>query len=1133
MAEVAFDAVKLVVNFIREEARLQGRAGDDVRFIMDEMESMNNLLHQLVSMNKPNNHDTGGGGGEYSHLRTWMKQLLELAFDSKNSVELYIQAGDSHCCWLPWAMVARHHVVSRIRELKERARDISERQGRYGGGLLLAQSQDGNVGYRTAVLSNSNQVQRRAHAGSSSVVRRVILDREFVDNSRVDDALLRLKVLRSSYEDGGGESSDDDEGGEESSDGDLDSDGDKQQQQQPDGSDNQQKPTQLDGRDKKRQSEARNNLQKQMQLDAGDKQQNPTLSDAGGKKQQQQPQLDVSDKQLQSDGSDKPKLPPSQQQQQQPQLDVSDKQLQSDSTDKLQQEEKQEQQQPTQLDGSGKKKKKKKKQEEKQQGIKVVAILVRDGTDEAAVGETVLKRYNSLKCKRKLVSHWDFVAREALHISVRRPPILPEIKVHIANQAKKQMQIEKASEYRYGYHGNSQAVSAAWDDEEFKDEKEAEEYMRKNYDSRSGKRQLLVLSGLSCPKILDDLKSFLCPLDKDSHKFAIALCTNDSAAAKDCSYPATDNEPPITYSLVDIYLERAVALLPSSYKGDMPDDKSDDMSLTLTVRGILEKCRMDEVCMKMILHAFYYNPDMAKKEMERLKDSLVGTGHQEKENRIITFCYQTLPNDYKNCLWYSAVFTRGIKEPDRARRASLLRRWIAQGLIAEDKASDCFDALVELKFINSHRVSGMGKVKSCGVHTLVDDLITRESPTVEDLLLNNQLPIDNLDLPYSIRNGMKLHPASSSITSFLNSLSSNSMLLLTVLDLEARMDLGSKDLCTICKICKLKYLSLRNTNVAHLPEQIDQLENLETLDIRGTKVLVFNAVLPNLKHLLAGRIINCQDTSDIIKSKESFSTVCMPRAVETMEKLEILSRVRVTDSAKELINIGDKLEHLKKLGVVLSGKKASLKDLFLQIEKLNQCLLSLSIRMEPPGNWDAADIILLRPPKHLESLHICSIRRGLPPRIKELHHLAKITLRDTFLKQDGLSVLGMLPKLRYLGLFYHSFEEGTITFGEFGRGWIYMNFENPFFNNLTDIAIEDDTITSVTLNRLPKLEKMTWSFKYMESLSGVQNLASLTHLVLNGGSHNEEGLQKLQRDIDRNCNRNGINFKIDAPQRGE
>lgn len=686
--------------------------------------------------------------------------------------------------------------------------------------------------------------------------------------------------------------------------------------------------------------------------------------------------------------------------------------------------------------------------------------------------------------------------------------------MHIASQAKKQM-LERS---RFVY---SQAVPSAGDDEEFKEEKKAVEFIKKY---SSGKRLLLVLSGLSCKKILDDLISFLCRLRKG--KFAIALCTNDTEAAKDCSYPTTDNESLIKYSLVDIYLERAVALLPGSY------DDDDDMSPT--VRDILKECSPDEVCMKRVLYALYYNPDMTKKEMERLKDSLVGTGHQEKENRIITFCYQTLPNDYKNCLWYSAVFTLGISTPGGGvRRASLLRRWIAQGLITEeDEANRCFDAMVEQKLINSHQVSGMGKVKSCAVHTLVDDLIKRDSPTVEDLLLNNQLPIENLDLLYSIRNGMQLHPASSSITSFLNSMSSNSMLLLRVLDLEGRNDLKPKDLRTICKIRKLKYLSLRNTNVAHLPKQIGQLENLETLDIRGTKVLVFNTVLPKLKHLLAGHIIDCQDI-DIIKSKESFSTVCMPRAVETMEKLEILSRVKVTDSAKELINVGDKLEHLKKLGVVLSGKKASLKELFLQIEKLNRCLRSLSIRMEPPGSWDAADVILLRPPKLLESLHICSIRRGLPPRIKELHHLAKITLRDTFLKQDGLCVLGMLPKLRYLRLFYHSFGEGTITFGVSSRDRIFLYEEDLSFKNLTDIAIEDDTITSVTLNILPKLQKMSWSFSYMESLSGVQDLRSLTHLVLNGGSYNQEGLQTLQRDIDRNRNRNGIDFKIGPPQRGE
>ncbi|CAL4987114.1 unnamed protein product [Urochloa decumbens] len=1163
MADVAFDAVKLVVNFIREEARLQGRAGDDVRFIMDEMESMNNLLHQLVSMNKqPNNsHDTaavGDGGGNYSHLRTWMKQLLELAFDSRNSVELYIQSGDTRCYWLPWAVVARHRVVSQIRDLKERAREISERQGRYGGGLLLAQRQgrEEDAADGSAVLSaNSSQKQRRrAHASSSSsLARRVILDREFVDNSSVDEALLRLKVLRSSDDGSGGEeSSDDGSGGEESSDGEPEMDGSNKQQkpthsvvgnkaEPSDDSDNLLKQTQLDAQEKQRQSDGSNKQPTQSDSDAGDKKQQSD-SDAGDKKQQKpETEFDASGKQKQlvsgdsdkpaqqqptrSDSGDKqPQQQPTQSdsgdKQPQPQLDVSDKKQQSDGTDTQQQDDKQDKQ-----DGSDKKKKKKKKKK-----IRVVTILVKDGTDEAAVGEAVLKRYNILRDADKLFDRWLYGGRHALHVSVRRPPILPEIIVHIANQAKKkQRQMEASRHPLYYYPGSSQAVSAAGDDE-FKDWKQAEDSMPKIYDSGHPRlrRQLLILSGLSCPKILDDLKSFLCRLPiTRPFKFAIALCTNDTQAAADCSYPATDNEQPITYSLLNIYMERAMSLLPSSYKDD-----DTPPTVSSIIWEIIKECSPDEVCMKMILHALYYNPDMTKQDMKRLKDSLVGTGHEEKENRIINFCYQSLPNDYKNCLWYSSVFTRGIDPPARVRRGSLLRRWMAQGLIKEeDEAIRCFDAMVKQKFINSHQVSGMGKVKSCAVHALVDDLIRRECPTVEDLLLNNQLPIGNLELLYSIRNGMKLHLASSSvtITSLLNSMSSTSMELLGVLDLEGHNDLNSKDLSTICKIRKLKYLSLRSTNVDHLPKQIGQLENLETLDIRGTKVLVFHTVLPKLKHLLAGRIIDGQDT-DVIKSKESFSTVCMPRAVGNMEKLEILSHVKVTDGRKELINVGDKLEHLKKLGVVLSGKKASLKDLFLQIEKLNRCLRSLSIRMEPPGDWDAAEVILLRPPKLLESLHICSIRRGLPPRIKELHHLAKITLRDTFLKQDDLCVLGMLPKLRFLGLFYHSFGEGTITFGDSGRDLFFRDFEDDLnFKNLADIAIEEDTITSVTLNILPKLEKMTWSFSYMESLSGVQNVRSLTHLFLNGGSYNPEGLQKLQREIDRNR----IDFKLNPPQHGE
>lgn len=145
MADVALSAVNLVLSFIRDEARLLRGVRGDVQFIMDEMESMNDMLRHLVMTKRVT--------GEYQY-RPWMKQVMELAFDSRNCVELYMQscgheatgfingAGtDGHdeelitrlrrVSWLPWALVARHRVVSRIRELRVRACEIGERQARY------------------------------------------------------------------------------------------------------------------------------------------------------------------------------------------------------------------------------------------------------------------------------------------------------------------------------------------------------------------------------------------------------------------------------------------------------------------------------------------------------------------------------------------------------------------------------------------------------------------------------------------------------------------------------------------------------------------------------------------------------------------------------------------------------------------------------------------------------------------------------------------------------------------------------------------------------------------------------------------------------------------------------------------
>ncbi|CAN6171073.1 unnamed protein product [Urochloa humidicola] len=528
--------------------------------------------------------------------------------------------------------------------------------------------------------------------------------------------------------------------------------------------------------------------------------------------------------------------------------------------------------------------------------------------------------------------------------------------------------------------------------------------------------------------------------------------------------------------------------------------------------------------MGLFLRALYCDPNKTEQELQRLSESL--GPRCAKEDRMIAFCYEGLPKDYKICLWYSIVCA---PRRDHVRRASLVRRWVAEDLLSESgQAERCFHMLITQKLLSSKLRGGTNKIKSYGVPDLVIGKIGDEIPTLEDLVLTNQLELQPFEKLFSLRSLCKLHQANNllspekdteqgmktrqkeSMVQFLKYVeTSPSSQHMRVLDLEDYTDIKKRHLRIICKIHQLRYLSLRNTDVMELPSEMDKLQCLETLDIRQTRVQKLNALLPKLKHLLAGRTV-CPK-QDIVKSEESFSTTRIPRDVADMKLLEILSHVEVSDSAKELIFVGEKLQNLRKLGVVLRGNKTSLKDLFLQIKKLHNCLRSLSIRMErPEGTWEAIDLSELTLPE-LQSLNICGIRGPLPHQVKGLHQLAKITLRDTGLKVDALDILGALKGLSCLRLHYHSFAEDALT------------FLDRQFSCLIDLVIEDDILKSVTFapGTAPKLKKILWIFSDMKSLSGVRNLRRLAELNLNGGKCDQGGLTELRNDIPH-----GVQFNL-------
>ncbi|CAO2142617.1 unnamed protein product [Urochloa humidicola] len=645
-------------------------------------------------------------------------------------------------------------------------------------------------------------------------------------------------------------------------------------------------------------------------------------------------------------------------------------------------------------------------------------------------------------------------------------------------------------------------------------------------DPFKGKRLLVVLSGLEYPDERWPIKMALDTLECSTGS-CIVLFTKVKRVAEQCS--ATRIR---FHSLVGFYTEKILSLTLANR--NMLDGKA----RRTAIQCILSRCNQDIHCMNLFLQALYRNPYRTELELKNLYESLDPNQCSEvveRRSQMVKFCFHGLPQCYKNCLWYSAIFYR---PSCKTQRSSLVHRWVAEALIDEtgqysaiDEAEHCFDVLCNQKLLLPCDVDNAGKIKRCVVDPLVISML-KETITFDGFLDPNFLPPE-LALHFSIRNGMLLRQFNSTVSKQENTMadrqmkgiinflklmdSSSSFRQLRVLDLEGYKGFKKRHLTNICKIHQLRYLNLRNTDISHLPMEIDQLLLLETLDIRGTRVRALNTVLPLLKHLLAGHIHFATRADSTVKSKEFFSTVRMLRDVTRMENLEILSHVKVSNSAKELTNIGEKLK-LKKLGVVLHGKNAKLSDLLIEIGKLHGFLVSLSIRVEVPVHWDIVNDIDLTPPKLLESMQICGVRGLFPVWISDLQQLSKFTLRDTLLSEDALATVGTLKSLSCLRLGYQAFDAAALTFND-GQ-----------FSNLIDLVIEDAKLTRITFGfaTAPKLSKMVWSFSRMDSLSGIKNLPSLRSLELYRGRYVLDRLRDLQRDITTHCN--SVSFKLSPPE---
>lgn len=237
---------------------------------------------------------------------------------------------------------------------------------------------------------------------------------------------------------------------------------------------------------------------------------------------------------------------------------------------------------------------------------------------------------------------------------------------------------------------------------------------------------------------------------------------------------------------------------------------------------------------------------------EDLSEDLEKNLSTEGVTEIVNHCYTQLPADLKTCLLYLSMFPKGCF----ISRKRLIRRWIAEGFIAEkhgktveEVAEDCFNELISRNLIRAVNNSSNGRVKSCQVHDMVLEHIVVKSNDENFITVVGghwhtpfpsykvrRLSVQKTDQPEKETvERMKLsHVRSLTALGSFKALRStlSKFQILQVLDLESCKDLSlTNQLDKICGMHQLKYLSLRRTDVEEIPKEIGRLEYLQVLDI--------------------------------------------------------------------------------------------------------------------------------------------------------------------------------------------------------------------------------------------------------------------------------------------------------------
>ncbi|WVZ62354.1 hypothetical protein U9M48_012113 [Paspalum notatum var. saurae] len=372
--------------------------------------------------------------------------------------------------------------------------------------------------------------------------------------------------------------------------------------------------------------------------------------------------------------------------------------------------------------------------------------------------------------------------------------------------------------------------------------------------------------------ILDDLSSILewdmiiQSLPKMENESRIVVTTREENIAKYCSR----NQQNVYKLDVLGYMAALYLFSKKVFKEDINLDKYPTLIEEANI--ILKKCNGLPLAI-VTIGGFLAKQPKTPMEWRKLNGHISAelemNPELERIKTILMKSYDGLPYHLKSCFLYLSIFP----EDYNINRRRLVHRWNAEGYLREVRGKSMgeiahryFMELIERSMVLPSRESiGSRKgISSCKLHDLMRE-ISISNAMEENLVfrmeegcsLNTEGAIRHLAISNSWE-GDQSDFESIVDLSRIRSLTvfgkwksfyiSDNMRLLRVLDLEGTSGLVDHHLEPIWKLIHLKFLSLRDCQgISHLPESLGKLKQLQTLDVTNTRIIKLPQAITKLR----------------------------------------------------------------------------------------------------------------------------------------------------------------------------------------------------------------------------------------------------------------------------------------------